>query len=368
NAPTYAGVSKNNEAVEYASKVINAGYSLGEDYQQMFAANNHLPQFSREFIMTVNYDGLQTKGFGGTHFLVHASLGGTMNKAFAGVEGPWAGLRATKNLPLLFPDTGNYGDNSVDRRSMFYNSGQSLEITNVSTFTDGYAVSKYRNIVLTDVGVPDSIGFTADSIAFRIPSHGLVKGNFIKVQFASPNQLNGNYTIGYVQKNNPSVFKVKSNKKLVLGSTTAFGKVQKINKGVNPDQTFVDIDYPLFRLAEMYLIYAEGTLRGGAGSLATATGYINNLRERAYSNSSANITEANLTLDFILDERARELYWEGHRRTDLIRYDRFVEGTYLWPFKGGVIFGAAISDFRKLFPIPVSDLTANPKLKQNPGY
>jgi len=368
NSTTYAGVSKNNEAVEYASKVINSGYSLGDDYQQMFAANNHLPKFSKEFIMTVNYDGLKTKGFGGTHFLVHASLGGTMKKEFAGVEGPWAGLRATKNLPLLFPDTGKNGDNGVDRRAMFYTSGQSLDISNVSSFADGFAISKYRNIALTEIGVPDSIGFTVDSIAFRIPSHGLVKGNFIKVEFASPNQLNGNYTIGYVQKDNPAVFKVKASRKLVLGSTTAFGKVHKINKGANPDQTFVDIDYPLFRLAEMYLIYAEGTLRGGTGSLTTATGYVNALRERAYGNSTGNIADADLNLDFILDERSRELYWEGHRRTDLIRYNRFVEGSYLWPFKGGVSSGAAISDFRKLFPIPVSDLTANPKLKQNPGY
>jgi hypothetical protein len=62
------------------------------------------------------------------------------------------------------------------------------------------------------------------------------------------------------------------------------------------------------------------------------------------------------------------LYWEGHRRTDLIRYKRFTEGTYLWPFKGGVASGVAIPEYRKLFPIPVSDLTANPNLRQNTGY
>jgi hypothetical protein len=291
-----------------------------------------------------------------------------MNKAFAGVEGPWAGLRATKNLPLLFPDTGNKGDHGVDKRAMFYTSGQSLEINLIGTFTEGYAISKYRNIVLEEIGIPDSISFTADSIFFRIPNHTLVKNNLIKVESALPNEINGNYTVGYVQKNNPSIFKVKANRKLVPGLATSYGKVSKINKGVNPDQTFVDIDYPLFRLAEMYLIYAEGTLRGGSGNIGTATGYINSLRNRAYGNSSGNITDANLTLDFILDERARELYWEGHRRTDLIRYNQFAEGSYLWPWKGGVANGAAISDFRKLFPIPVSDLTANPKLKQNPGY
>ena len=75
-----------------------------------------------------------------------------------------------------------------------------------------------------------------------------------------------------------------------------------------------------------------------------------------------------MTLDLILDERARELHWEGHRRTDLIRYGRFVEGTYVWPWKGGVSAGRAVESFRTLFPLPSADVTANPNLKQNTGY
>jgi hypothetical protein len=75
-----------------------------------------------------------------------------------------------------------------------------------------------------------------------------------------------------------------------------------------------------------------------------------------------------MTLDFILDERARELYWEGFRRTDLVRYNRFTEGTYLWPWKGGVASGTGVQAFRKIFPIPSRDLNANPNLVQNPDY
>ena len=75
-----------------------------------------------------------------------------------------------------------------------------------------------------------------------------------------------------------------------------------------------------------------------------------------------------MTSDFILDERARELHWEGTRRTDLIRYNRFTESTYLWPWKGGVAAGQSVDAQFKLFPIPASDLTANPNIKQNPGY
>lgn len=129
---------------------------------------------------------------------------------------------------------------------------------------------------------------------------------------------------------------------------------------------FVDTDFPMFRLAEAYLIYAEAVLRGGGGSNATALQYINSLRQRAYGNNSGNVSSINL--DFILDERARELSWEAVRRTDLIRFGKFTSGSYLWPFKGGVKDGKAVEDFRKLYPIPASDLNANPNLIQNPGY
>lgn len=85
-----------------------------------------------------------------------------------------------------------------------------------------------------------------------------------------------------------------------------------------PTGHFPDTDFPMFRLADVYLMYAEAVLRGGqGGSVTQATDYINILRSRAYGNSNGNISTAQLTLDFILDERARELYWEGHRRTDL---------------------------------------------------
>ena len=136
-----------------------------------------------------------------------------------------------------------------------------------------------------------------------------------------------------------------------------------------PDPTFPDTDFPMFRLADVYLMYAEAVLRGGSGGdISTALGYVNMVRERAYGGSGGNIAEADLTLDFILDERARELYWECHRRTDLIRFGKFSNTTYLWPWKGGVAEGASVAETFDVFPIPSSDLGANPNLTQNPGY
>lgn len=132
------------------------------------------------------------------------------------------------------------------------------------------------------------------------------------------------------------------------------------------DKTFVDTDFPLFRLADVYLMYAEAHLRGGGGSLTTAVGYINALRTRA--NNSNTITSGELTLDFILDERARELHWEAHRRQDLIRFGRFTGGNYNWAWKGNGSNGISIPSYFNIYPIPTASIGANPNLTQNPGY
>jgi hypothetical protein len=139
------------------------------------------------------------------------------------------------------------------------------------------------------------------------------------------------------------------------------------DRGNDSAGEFVDIDFPMFRLADAYLMYAEAFLKGGGGDANSAVGYINDLRERAYGSGSGNISSGNLTLNFVLDERSRELFWEGHRRTDLIRFGQFsTQG--IWPWKGGVMEGRTTEAFRDIYPIPSSDLIANPTLIQNPGY
>ena len=132
--------------------------------------------------------------------------------------------------------------------------------------------------------------------------------------------------------------------------------------------THVDTDFPVFRLADAYLIYAEAQLRGGGGTAAQALTYVNALRQRAYGGASGNITSGQLTLDFILGERGRELLWEAHRRTDLVRYGRFTGASYLWAWKGGTLAGTGTDAKYNLYPLPANELVANPNLKQNPGY
>ncbi len=283
NAGVYTGTDHYADAMTYAQKVIDAGFSLIPDYKWLMLADNN--KNTSEFIFTINYDGLKTQGYGGTTFLTHAAVGGFMVAADFGIKGGWSGIRTTKNLPNLFPDyTGD-----LDHRAEFFTNGQNIDIDAQSMFFDGFAITKYRNIT-RDGGNGSSLDFS-------------------------------------------------------------------------------DVDMPLFRLAEMYLIYAEAVLRTNDNAhLATAVGYINDLRERAYGNSSGDINSGDLTLQFVLDERARELYWEGFRRTDLIRYGMFTTGTYLWPWKGGVKSGTGVESFRNLYPLPSKDISANPNLKQNPGY
>lgn len=168
---------------------------------------------------------------------------------------------------------------------------------------------------------------------------------------------------------------------MFFGTTPAITDVSKFDQGLkvtkfrnvtksgvtapSTNGTFCSIDFPLFRLAEMYLIYAEAALRTNTNT-GTAISYINLLRQRAYGNNSGNVST--FTVDNVLDERGRELYWEAFRRTDLIRYGKFTTNTYLWPWKGGVAGGRAVDSRFNIYPIPASDIIANTNLKQNTGY
>jgi hypothetical protein len=135
------------------------------------------------------------------------------------------------------------------------------------------------------------------------------------------------------------------------------------------NETFVDTDFTLFRLADVYLMYAEAVVRGGSGgNLNTAVDLVNDIRSRAYGDETGNIASDDLTLPFLLDERGRELYWEAQRRTDLIRFGRFAGESYLWDWKGNVKAGASSLNRVVMMPIPSTDMAVNTNLKQNSGY
>lgn len=291
NAEVYTGTPRSADVINYTSKIIESGaYSLVDDYQKLFLADNNTNGAQEEIIFPITFDGINTQAYGGMTFIIHAAVGGDMEPDDFGINGGWAGLRTTSALVNKFLDDNDDPIEEVeDERAMFFTEGQSKEIDDISSFNDGYAVTKFKNV--------DTEG----------------------------------------------------------------------NPGSDPTGDFPDTDFPMFRLADVYLMYAEATVRGGGGSDAKAASYINELRERAHGDDSANITESDLTLDFIINERARELYWEAHRRTDLIRFNLFSENG-IWPYKGGVPQGTTTEGYRDLMPIPASDLGVNTNLNQNTGY
>jgi hypothetical protein len=154
---------------------------------------------------------------------------------------------------------------------------------------------------------------------------------------------------------------------------TKYRNVNSDGSTIVGSRNFSSVDFPMLRVADMMLIYAEAAARNAADR-TTGLEYVNKVRRRAFGldintpSAVADITDAQLTPDIILDERARELHWEAQRRTDLIRHGKFTESTYLWPWKGNAVGGRGVEPFRALFPLPTSDITANPNLVQNQGY
>lgn len=288
NAQVYTGTAKWTEAITYANKVIGAGYTLNNNYAQMFMADND--KRKDEFMFAITIDGLRTKAYGNTTFFAHAACGDDFSEY--GVDAGWYGYRATKGLADKFSDlSGTTDTRALFKTNSFGTTPSQIAISDVTNFSNGLHVKKWINV----------------------RSDG--------------------------------------------------GAISDITKA------FADIDFPVFRLPEMYLIYAEAVLRGGTGGdKPTAVNYINLIRQRAYGGPAGNITSTDLTLQFVLDERARELYWEGHRRTDLVRYGLLTTNTYLWPWKGGVSSGTAVDAKYDIFPVPAENRTSNPNLSQNDGY
>jgi hypothetical protein len=256
----------------------------------------------------------------------------------------------------------------------------------------GYSLeSNYQHLFLAD-------NHTANGIIFAVPQDGQRTRHFGGTTFLTHASVGGgtmnpaNYGLNfgwwglrtissYVDLfgtgDSRAIFFTEGQSKEISGGEDPIGsftngyavpKYQNVTSAGNPgsNDNFPDTDYPMFRLADAYLMYAEAVLRGGGGSESRALELINDLRERA--GLGRDVTSSDLTLEFILDERGRELMWEAHRRVDLIRYGQFTSSDYVWRWKGGVESGTSTEEHRRLYPLPAAELRANPNLEQNPGY
>lgn len=274
NAEVYTGTAQWQKASEYAYKIINCGqYSLSESYEKLFMGDNASNGAQVEMIFSLPENG-ETGNYGATTYLIASTYGGSMPSN--GMNQYWAGVRTRPQLVEKF----EYSDS----RNKFYSDGHSLDIEDISSFYNGYAVTKWTNL----------------------HSDGM-----------SPSSYD-----------------------------------------------FAETDFPLFRYAEALLIAAEVDARQNGGSTsATGTALVNQVRSRANA-----VIQTSYSLNDIIDEYAREFYFEGHRRTDLIRFGRFTGSDYLWQWKGGEYDGTAIADYRGLFPLPPYLMSMSEDYAQNDGY
>ncbi|WP_448099538.1 RagB/SusD family nutrient uptake outer membrane protein [Polluticoccus soli] len=312
NAQSWVGKNEFEKAYQYAKKVIVDGsYPLAKDYRYIFLADN---KTCKEIIWPLVEDQTFTISSAGTNFLIKALINGAMSNYYVtgiGANG-WGNARVKTQL--------------VDK---FDISDQLFDIND----TWGDKKKDKRAQFFT-------IGHTKETWVSGKPFQ---------------NDFNNGYAI--IKWRNVT----KDRQELEPGGTT-----------------YTSINYPMFRTADAYLMAAEAILRGASGSRSEALAYVNEIRDRAYMSgaygdgTSGKINDSRLTLDFILDERARELYTESARRTDLIRFNKFTKG-YNWDWKGsdgnaGNYIGKDIDDKFRLFPIPQDEFTVNPNLKQNPDF
>ncbi len=395
NAEVWTGQARYNECVTYSENAMNSAYSInmndangnGTAYDELFLADNGSNGAQNEFIFALNFDGLQSQTWGGTTFLVHASIGGNMNPTDFGVNGGWAGLRTTKNLVNQFSVDIDALNSALGSQSDWGLVGSAApngwdgpDLEMYETGSNQYAIYA---------------GLTAGEMKFRYNedwgnnygdngADGTLEGGGSNIvipsagtYFVTMDLNNATYTLSPFTADQRGMFH-SNGQNLEIETIPPFSDGYAVTKFKNVDSngnqgndssgTWCDTDIPLIRLAEIYLNYAEAVLRGGGGDLNTAAAKINELRERAYGNSSGNITSSDLDLQFVLDERSKELYWEGQRRTDLVRYGQFTTATYLWPFKGNDPAGVSVDSYRNLYPLPSNVISINTNLSQNEGY
>ena len=312
NSQVFTGVAKYDACKEVCEKVMNMGYSLESDYSKLFNADND--KRTNEIIFALPVSATHTVSWGGATYLVCGQLSmsnANQNVADFGVSTGWSSFRLRPEFVDKFTQNDIDRTAGGDKRCKFFTTAQSKDLSSMTDESAGYLSEKWSNL--------------------------------------------------------------KDD-----GSTAS-----------NTVDAGAETDYPLFRLADVYLMYAECVARTSGASwdpwpngmsdasdptvIASrkqgAIYWINLLRERAGAADvwSNNFADDDAFLQFILDERARELYHEGYRRTDLIRFGQFTTSKYIWQWKGGIHDGQAVDSKYNYYPIPNTELTANPNL-HNDNY
>lgn len=298
NAEVYTGTPMWQEAKDACEDIFTMGYSLCPEYADLFRGDNgENPEALNEVLFGISYDAEQTQSYGGTSYLTLAAIAATDVSSTQMINGVNNGWGGIR-VPY------EYIEKYFNVRNADYSAGT-------------YDVNDKRGRMFYIKGRSESMD---GALYVFLNGWSCLKFNNIPHNMDQDSYL-----------------------------ATAASKA------------YSDIDFPMIRLGEIYLIYAEACMNLGQAN--TALPKVQDLAARAGVTAPTSITQ-----EWLIEERARELMWEGHRRTDLIRYGKFTSSSFLWTYKGGSFSGQGFDDHMKIFAIPASELASNPELHQNPGY
>lgn len=331
NGEVFAGENTYAKCLAHCETIIKRhqgggfnGSGLTYCYHYNFCKNNDLfaPGGARtdqnEILWNIPYEYRMTESYGGSSFLILAAISDQNTSAMSwyGINGQWTCMHARTQFSEKFSFSNG---RSNDKRTYLWltdQDGFNINNTDFSTYKDGYVPVKFLNVECD----PSQTSYT-EANYWTDPETGLNRFG-----------------------------------KHDLNSTAA-------NYGIDASASFADTDLPVIRLAEVYLTAAEAIVRT-KGNLENAKTYINYVRERA---GVPAWSTSDLSLQHILDERARELYWENTRRTDLVRFGQY--DSYVWNWKNNVPLGASVSSHMNVFPIPTQVISSySSNYPQNPGY
>ena len=316
------------KAIHYCDEIINSGkYDLSRvaksgysGYQQLFMGDNDCnPDARKEIIFPIRQDGVKTRSYAGTSYLVNAST--ITGMPYASTSDPWKCLFARVDLVKKFFPNGDIPKATDEDLLSNPSKDQVIAKDNEKGISTADVVAQAKDDrALFYMG----IGGCSDKVRTLTPGDAIT------------GPLNGASFVKWTNLH-------------------ADGTAQH-------HQNFSDTDFPMFRLAEIYLTRAEAKYRlnGSQDGLADIQ-YVQGRAHRAIKATS--VDEQTL-----IDEWCREFFMEGRRRSDLVRFGLFTGSKYLWSFKGGVEKGAGTPAYYDIYPMPDNEIKNNPNLHQNPKY
>ena len=319
------------KAIDYCDKIIDGEgkdkYALCREakngysgYQQLFMGDNDCnPEAMKEIIFPIRQDGVKTRAYAGTSYLVNAST--ITGMPYASTSDPWKCLFARVDLVKKFFPNGDIPKATDEDLLSNPSKDQVIAKDNEMGISTADVIAKAKDDrALFYMG----IGGCSDKVRTLTPGDAIT----------SP--LNGASFVKWTNLH-------------------ADGTAQH-------HQNFSDTDFPMFRLAEIYLTRAEAKYRlnGSQDGLED----ILKVQDRAHRDLKASSVDEQT----LIDEWCREFYMEGRRRSDLVRFGLFTGSKYLWSFKGGSENGQGIPTKCNIYPIPGDEIKNNPNMTQNPKY